>query len=136
MIVRDVMTENPLFTRPETKLGEAADLLAEREIRHLPVVENDALVGMLSDRDVRALIAPKLVDDAALDELKARYDSQVSEVMVPDVVTLHPETELGESIDVMLDQKVGALPVVDPGTGQLLGIVSYVDLLRAVRDKV
>ena len=55
--------------------------------------------------------------------------------MSPDVTTVHPETDLSESIDRMLDLKVGALPVVGPGTGKLQGIVSYVDLLRALREK-
>jgi len=55
--------------------------------------------------------------------------------MSGDVVTVYPETELSESIDRMLDLKVGALPVVDPSTGELQGIVSYVDLLRALRDR-
>ena len=54
--------------------------------------------------------------------------------MSADVVKVYPETDLGEVIDRMLDEKVGAVPVVDADTGDLLGIVSYVDVLRALRD--
>ena len=135
MLVRDVMSEKPVVVHATASVGDAAELLAEHTIRHLPVVEGDTLVGMLSDRDLRSLVAPRLVDESALTDLKARYDSPVSELMSPDVETVDPETELGETIDKMLDLKVGALPVVDPHTGNLQGIVSYVDLLRALRDQ-
>lgn len=135
MLVRDVMSESPVVVHARARLSEAAELLAGHTVRHLPVVEAGALVGMLSDRDLRSVMSPRLLDEASLDELRSRYDAPVSEVMSPDVTTVHPETDLSESIDRMLDLKVGALPVVDPGTGELQGIVSYVDLLRALREK-
>jgi CBS domain-containing membrane protein len=49
---------------------------------------------------------------------------------------VHPEAELSDVVDTMLDQKVGALPVVDQRTNSLIGIVSYIDILRAIRDDV
>ncbi len=135
MHVRDAMSDNPLVVRPEASLGDAAEIMLERGFRHLPVVEGGALVGMLSDRDLRSLIAPRLADAEALDALRARYETPVSEVMVPDVEAIDPESSLGEAIDRLLEAKVGALPVVDPGTGELLGILSYVDVLRALREE-
>jgi acetoin utilization protein AcuB len=135
MIAEDVMSENPLSIREDASIGEAVEVLLEADFRHLPVVRGNELVGMLSDRDVRALITPRLFDTAALDELKARYDDRVSELMSAGVVKVYPETDLGEVIDRMLDEKVGAVPVVDPDTGELVGIVSYVDVLRVMRDE-
>lgn len=134
MRVADVMTENPVTTAPSVLAGDAAEMLREASIRHLPVVEGEVLVGMLSDRDVRSLVAPRLLDGDALEQLKARYESPVSELMAVDPVTVHPEMDLGECIDAMLEHEVGALPVVDPSAGRLRGIVSYVDLLRAFRS--
>ncbi len=136
MQVRDIMTKNPIVTSPSATLGDATETLMQHSFRHLPVVEGGALVGMLSDRDLRGLVRPRLIDSAALDQLKARYDSPVSEVMATDVETAFPENEISETIDKMLENEVGALPVVDPATGELQGIVSYVDILRAVREDV
>ena len=132
-LVRDVMSKNPIVIDAEAPLGDAFDLLQANEIRHLPVVRGGALVGMVSDRDLRTLV-PRIVDRQTLDELKARYDAPISSVMATDVETLHPEQDLDESIDVLLEYKVGALPVVDPTTKAVKGILSYVDVLRALRS--
>ncbi len=134
MLVRDAMSDNPVVTRPSASLGDAAELMFERGFRHLPVVEDGALVGMLSDRDLRSLIVPRVVDQDSLDALRVRYEASVSEVMVPDVETIDPESTLNDAIDMLLDAKIGALPVVDPSSGELLGILSYVDVLRALRE--
>jgi acetoin utilization protein AcuB len=135
MIAEDVMSDNPASIREDATLGEAVEVLLGAEFRHLPVVRGTELVGMISDRDVRSLITPRLFDVAALEELKSRYDDRVAELMSTDVVKVYPATDLGEVIDRMLDEHVGALPVVDADTGALLGIVSYVDVLRAMRDE-
>lgn len=134
MLVRDAMSANPIVTRPSASLGDAAELMLEHGFRHLPVVEDGALVGMLSDRDLRNLITPRVVDQDSLEALRARYDAPVSEAMVPDVETIDPESTLGDAIDTLLEAKIGALPVVDPSTGEVLGILSYVDVLRALRE--
>ena len=133
MLVRDVMSSNPIVVDADASLGEAFDILQSNSIRHLPVVKGGALVGMVSDRDLRSLM-PRIVDENTLDEMKARYDAPISSVMATDVETLHGEQDLNESIDVMLELKVGALPVIDPSTKKVLGILSYVDILRALRS--
>ncbi len=135
MNAQDVMSDNPNTIREDASIGEAVEVLVAAEFRHLPVVRGTELVGMLSDRDVRSLVTPRLMDVGALEELKARYDDPVAELMNQDVVKVYPETDLGEVIDRMLEEKVGALPVVDADTGDLVGIVSYVDVLRALRDE-
>ena len=133
MLVRDVMSSNPIVIDADASLGEAFDILQSNSIRHLPVVKGDALVGMVSDRDLRTLM-PRIVDAETLDTYKARYDAPVSSVMATDVETLNGEQDLDESIDVMLEFKVGALPVIDPSTKSVIGILSYVDILRALRS--
>ena len=135
MIVQEVMSENPQSIREDASVAEAIEVLAMADFRHLPVVRGRELVGMLSDRDVRSLMAPRLIDLDGLEALRARYDEDVSELMSADVVRVYPDTDLGEVIDKMLDEKIGAMPVVDPDTGDLLGIVSYVDVLRGLRDE-
>lgn len=132
MLVRDAMSSNPIVIDADASLGEALDILQSNSIRHLPVVKGGALVGMISDRDLQSLV-PRIVDAEALERLMARYDEPVSSVMATDVETLHLEQELDESIDVMLEFKVGALPVIDPSSKSVVGILSYIDVLRALR---
>lgn len=133
MLVRDAMSSNPIVIDADASLGEAFDILQANSIRHLPVVKGGALVGMVSDRDLRSLM-PRIADAKTLERLMARYDSPVSSVMATDVETVHAEQDLNESIDVMLEMKVGALPVIDPSTNEVEGILSYIDILRALRD--
>lgn len=135
MNVQDVMSDNPNSIREDASIGEAVEVFVAADFRHLPVVRGSELVGMLSDRDIRGLVTPRLVDVGALEELKARYDDPVAELMSQDVVKVYPDSDLGEAIDRMLEEKVGALPVVDADTGDLVGILSYVDVLRVLRDQ-
>ena len=134
MRVADVMTAAPLTTAPNALAGDAAEILRTSSIRHLPVVEGGVLVGMLSDRDVRGLVAPRNLDADGLALLRAQFASPVSELMAVAPVTVHPEMDLSECIDAMLEHEGGALPVVEASAGRLAGSVSYVDLLRAFRD--
>jgi acetoin utilization protein AcuB len=123
------MTENP-HTLPVTgTVREASDLLAELDVRHLPIMEGSSLVGILSDRDLRETLG---IDDP--DERQSRLDQQVTTVMSADVISVDPEAELSEVIDLMIEQKLGAIPVVDEGT--VVGVVSYIDILREARSSL
>jgi acetoin utilization protein AcuB len=119
-IASDIMTTKVVSIRQTATVREALKLLAELDVRHLPVVdERDELVGMLSERDLLRLRRSTEVLNRA-----------VSEVMSADVLVVTPTTHVDEIIDLMTEHKVGALPVVD-NDSQLAGIVSYVDVLRA-----
>jgi len=134
MNARDIMSANPVVVRVDTSIAEALEVLQSAEVRHLPVVEDGEVVGMLSDRDFRAAYLSPLADEAALDKLKARMRASVNTIMSADVVSVAPEADLSEIIDCMLENKIGAVPVVDERNDELVGIVSYVDILRAQRD--
>lgn len=116
----DIMTAKVVTIRQTATVREALKLLAELDVRHLPVVdERDGLVGMLSERDLLRLRRSSEVLNRA-----------VSEVMSADVLVVTPTTHVDEIIDLMTEHRIGALPVVD-NDSQLAGIVSYVDVLRA-----
>ena len=128
------MTENPVTVSAEATVAEAAEILRDLEIRHLPVVQNGVLVGILSDRDLRDLDARLLLDIEDPEVVRARFSAPVVRVMSADVIVVDPETDLSEVIGIMIETKVGAIPIIDPATRELLGIVSYIDVLRAVQD--
>jgi acetoin utilization protein AcuB len=134
MLAEDIMTRDPLSVKDTTPLSEAFAVLAESEIRHLPVLRDEALVGILSDRDFRALGLSLVNDVRSLDELQRRMRRGVAEVMSGNVISVDTDTPLSEVVDLFVEEKVGALPVVEPGTAHLVGIISVLDVLRASRD--
>lgn len=136
MTARDLMTPNPATVTPDTSLAEVWDLMRELEIRHVPVAQDGALVGMLSDRDLAHLDMARMLEVEGADALKQELTMPIVKVMSADVISVEPDTDLGEVIDLLLEHKVGALPVVRPGTREVIGIVSYVDVLRVLRDRV
>lgn len=124
MLVRDVM-RHPVFTvGPETTLEEAYRFLLEKGIRHLPVVQDGRLVGILTDRDIRL----------ATSHLNPKGPcpgcTRVEEVMTRGVVTAHPLDPVEEAARVMRERKIGCLPVLEDG--ELVGIVTGIDLLDAL----
>ena len=128
----DLMTTDPAALSPTATLREAVEIMHRLDIRHLPVVNADReLVGMLSDRDLRALTIPYFVGGEDAGYVRRAMDAQVSSLMTSDVLSVEAEADLAEVVDLMLDHKIGAVPVTDAG-GVLVGIVSYMDVLRAV----
>ena len=134
MLVRDIMTSNPYAVSVTSSVRHLLRALAEADVRHLPIVDEGALVGIVSDRDLRAL--GSLVDDVLERPGSAQeaLAQPASSVMTSSVITVNPESDVAEAIDLMIEHRVGALPVVEADSTKLVGIVSYVDALRAARD--
>ncbi len=130
MTAYDVMTEDPTTIPMTATVGDAARLLQTLDVRHLPVVDEEGmLVGMLSDRDLRALTFPEVLGAEYMGEVQTALEAPISNIMSSDVVAVEVEDDVSLIIELMLDYKIGAVPVVDTD-GTLVGIVSYVDLLR------
>lgn len=131
MVVADLMTRNPAVAGPESSIADVWELMRELGVRHVPIVERGVLVGMVSDRDLgpaNLMTVLRLDGPAVLRDELAR---PVATVMSPDVITVGEESDLAEAIGLLVEHKVGALPVVRPDTRQLVGILSYIDVLRA-----
>lgn len=136
MSVENLMTRSLVTTTPKASLREALALLEQQDIRHLPVVDEGRLIGMLSDRDVREYRLPlmeELEDPDYADEL---LDRSVSDVMNGFVISVDTGEDARAVVDTMLEYGVGAVPVVDRHSEELVGIVSYVDVLRLVRESL
>ena len=127
MVVQEIMTSDPVSVPLGASLEQVEGLLLELDVRHLPVVEDGQLKGIISDRDVAPYRWSQEDSPAGL---------TAAQLMSSDLITVAPEVELGEAIDIIIDQRIGALPVVEGESRQMVGIISYVDLLRAARALV
>ncbi|MBW2589068.1 MAG: CBS domain-containing protein, partial [Deltaproteobacteria bacterium] len=90
------------------------------------------LVGIISDRDLRSF--SEAAEDEAIEAVEGARSSTVGNFMNTSPVKVDPETSIREVIELLLLHRVGAIPVADLDTGDLLGIVSYVDLLRRFQE--
>jgi len=137
--VRDVMTKGPITIDPEAPLETAAAVMREREVRHLPVVdEAGRLIGMITDRDLRgALLAPVLAEHlsgAAQRRLRglgaALGNLRVRDAMTWDAVTIGPEAPIARAAAIMFEGRIGSLLVME--RERLVGIVTERDVLKVL----
>ena len=128
MKVREIMTTDVLTLKVDEELSLASDIMNLERIRHFPVVEGEQLVGIISQRDLfKASIATVMGHDykEIRDHLKT---ITIKEVMVKDVITVGPDTEIHEAGKIMIEKKIGCLPVVS--AGDLVGMVTETDMLK------
>ena len=129
MEIRDWMTPNPKTVDQGDSVKAAVVILLKDRIRHLPVMNGDQIVGIVSDRDIKRSL-PSVIAGASADEYQAfMNDTSVSQVMTPNPVTCTPQTEVIEVVRQFSERKFGAFPVVEDG--QLVGIVAQGDMMRA-----
>jgi len=128
MLVADVMQAPVLTVTPKTTLPQAMRLVQHRGIRHLPVVEDDTLVGIVSDRDLkRAMASPATSLEAH--ELRYLLDAvTMDEIMTRAIITIGRMFPIEEAARLMVKEKVSALPVTEQG--RLIGIVTETDVLE------
>lgn len=134
MIVAELMTPDPVTARPGTSVAEVWDLMREAGIRHVPVIDRGALVGMVSDRDIAHLDLAAVLRLEGADSFRDELARPIVDVMSADVVAIGTDGDLSDAIALLIEHKVGALPVVRPETRELVGILSYVDVLRAYQE--
>jgi acetoin utilization protein AcuB len=130
------MTPSPVAVSPQATLAEVWGLMREADIRHVPVVDRGALVGVVSDRDLALLDVAQVLSTGDGDVFRRALAAPVVRIMSSDVVAVEAEDDVGDVVGLMLEHRVGAIPVVEADTRRLVGIVSYVDVLRAVREVV
>jgi acetoin utilization protein AcuB len=129
-IARMLMSREPISAAVDDNLMDAAARMADRNVRHLPVIDGDRrVVGILSDRDVRTLVGD-LARPLRPDDAKVRMRSlRVGDAMTRDVVVVAEDAPFDEVARIFTEQKVGAVPVVDGGD-RLVGVISYVDVFK------
>jgi len=128
MKIAEVMSRTLVTLTPEQTLRDAVELLRSKHIRHLPVVENSKLIGIVTDRDVKRA-TPSLLSGVDRDEYDRVLDeTKIAQIMTREPMTVTPESGLKAAVKIFIDRKVGALPVVSGS--QLVGIITEIDLLR------
>lgn len=128
MTVAGIMSRDVVTVAPDTTLMEVRRRLHEGQFHHMLVVEDDALTGVISDRDLLRSLSPFLDTYS-----EGRRDVQTlslpaQEIMRTNPVTVAPETEVEEAAQLLLEHNISSLPVVEEGA--LVGIVTTKDLLQ------
>lgn len=123
--VREVMSERPRVASPETPVRQIAELMASEDVGAIPILEGEQLAGMVTDRDivVRAIAKGKNPEGMAVREILSR-----------DVVTVQPDQDLSDVLQLMAQHQVRRVPVVDEDK-RLVGVVSQADVALEAKEK-
>ena len=132
LFVKDLMRTPVLTISADAGLDRALTIMRTQRVRHLPVVEESGqMAGLISDRDLR--LSMQELEQGPSGSPKGYYLpalTKVRAVMVSNVITATPDMPLANAATVMSERKIGCLPVLDPGTKKVAGIVTETDMLR------
>ncbi len=127
--VGDLMSESPEVVSPDAPLHQVLLKMNRAGYRHLPVVDDGQLVGIVTDRDVRLAVNSPVLGEAVETAREDVLDGiQVIDCMTPNPQCVTSDTPAHEAADLLCLNKFGAMPVVDDQ--KLVGIISYIDFLR------
>lgn len=129
MAVKDFMTRKVVYISPDTTIAHAADMMREQKLHRLPVIENDQLVGLVTEGTI-AEASPSKATSLSIYEMNYLLNkTKVGDVMIRDVVTISQFASLEDATYLMLKNKIGILPVVD--NKQLYGVITDRDIFKA-----
>ncbi len=134
MFIADSMTPEPVTVSADISIADAASLLEKHHFRHLPVVDQEnRLLGMVTDRDLRSASPSTMLDKNTRDQVLARVGSAtVGDIMSRDFVSLSPDSTLDDALLLFKTRAIGALPVLDR-KGRVVGIFSLNDMMASYR---
>jgi CBS domain-containing protein len=129
-VAREIMMGSPVTLKPEDSLSLASDVISLGRIRHIPVVDDGRLVGIVTERDLIGAAASQIFGLKQKNKSALLKSVLIKEVMKRRVVTAAPDTPIKEIAHLMADKKIGCVPIVSAGA--LVGLVTTTDLLRYV----
>ena len=132
MLIKEIMTTRVATVSMDDRLGVIKEIFEQAHFRHLLVLEEEVLVGVISDRDLLRALSPYLDTDAEMNRDTETLNRRAHQIMSRQPITISPESSLPAAAAIMLEQHVSCLPVLE--NGALVGIVSWKDLLRVMRD--
>jgi CBS domain-containing protein len=121
--VRDAMTADPRSIGASASVVEAAQLMREKHIGSLPITDDEQLVGMITDRDITTRVVAEAADPKT---------TSVGDVSSRDLISVEPDNDLDEALQLMARHQVRRLPVVE--NGRLVGIVAQADIALTLRE--
>jgi len=128
--VSDWMTAGVLAVETFDSIALARQIMAKHRVNQLPVLDNDHLVGIVTDRDIRDAYPTSMMIDRAKDIDRFVEKITVEEVMTHDVFTVRPETPLAKAVGLLRKHRIGSLPVLK--NNRLVGIITRSDILDFV----
>jgi CBS domain-containing membrane protein len=133
MKVSDLMSTDLFTLHADQMLGTAEDIMGWQNVRHIPVVEKDRLVGVVTQRDLLQASLSKLANVSAKERHDLLNRVRVRDVMTKKVITIGPDDDLRDAAALMIDEKIGCLPVIQ--AKRLVGIITEADFLTLAWDE-
>ena len=131
-VVREIMMGSPVTLRPEDTLDLASDVISLGRIRHIPIVDDGRLVGIITERDLMGAAAIQIFGLKQKNRSALLKSVAIKEIMKKRVVTAAPDTPIKDVAHLMAEKKIGCVPVVSAGT--VVGLVTTTDILRYVES--
>ncbi len=131
--VSEVMTREVITTTPTATIQSVKEIFDRDEINHIPVIKDDKVVGIISQRDLTQLLHSFTAFDTPESKQQNEFIFQrmlAGELMVQPVYTVHPDTSLQEVARLFEEQHFHAAPVVDAEHENLIGIITAMDLIN------
>jgi CBS domain-containing membrane protein len=131
-VVREIMMGSPVTLKPDETLDLANDVISLGRIRHIPIIEDGRLVGVLSERDMMGAATTTIFGLKRKSKSALLKSVLIKDVMKKKVVTVKPDTPIKDAAHLMKEKKIGCVPVVNEGS--LVGLVTTTDILRYVEN--
>ncbi|HEX9758398.1 MAG TPA: CBS domain-containing protein [Nitrospiria bacterium] len=131
MLVKEMMTPNPHTIESKKTIQDALLLMYQHDIRRLPVMDGNMLIGIVSDRDIKQVIGRPPLGVGSANETELTHS--ILGVMTHNAVTVHQDADIRQAIELMAENKFSGLPVMNHDQ-QLVGIISALDILRYTLD--
>ena len=129
MKVREWMTPEPYTLTEGARVKTAVQYLLSAGIRHVPVLRDNVLVGIVTDRDLRRVL-PSVEAGASPEKYQSFMErTTMGDIMTVDPVTCTPDTDVVDVVEIFVERKFGAIPVVDGD--ELVAILTQIDVMRA-----
>ena len=127
MIVKEIMSKNPVTIGPSAKLRAVNELMKANKIRHVPVVKNGKLIGIVTEKDIRYAMIPEKIPGKKVPKGWNLDHLKVQDIMTNDALTISQEAHVEEVAHIIYGHKIGAVPVMK--NDELVGIISVMDIL-------
>jgi acetoin utilization protein AcuB len=128
MTVKEVMVKEVATLDVNDELSLANDIMRLGKIRHLPVVDGSRLVGIVSERDLFRSYLAQVMGYGGIDSRNLIKALRIKDIMVKEVTTISPEAKLYDAVNLMIEKKIGCLPVVEDD--RLVGLITETDIMR------